>query len=116
MAAPATPVPADKVQALRDDLKAWWDEVQAEEIILTPEDGAEDADLWDNMPVLDSKRVALSSHLFVKHLGVDLDMKLIRPGGYSSFDDFTNHIIPAMIAHVAAGKASKQKKSAEEDG
>lgn len=53
------------------------------------------ADLWENMPVLDSKAVARSSPIFQEYLGKPLDVKFIRPGGYSGVDP-----IGAMIADL----------------
>src|SRR6266568_3364249 len=41
-------------------------------------------DLWDRMPVVDSKAVARLTHVFERHLGIPLNTKLIRPGGYKN--------------------------------
>src|SRR5437667_10414609 len=37
--------------------------------------------VWDDMPIVDSKAIARSSPLFEQYLGVPLDVTLIRRGG-----------------------------------
>jgi len=83
---------------LKDALYDWlgaacldWDEaVNAE-----AESGGE-VDLWDGMPVVDSKTVARTSPIFERYLGIPLDVKLIRRGGYSSIDDVLADLLPKM--------------------
>lgn len=64
--------------------------------------------LWDRMPAIDSKAVAETSPIFEKHLGIPLDPRLIRSGGYSSADDLVKDLVPRMIAAARKirGKAS----------
>lgn len=66
------------------------------------------ADLWDDMPTVDSKAVARTSPIFERHLGVRLDVKLIRAGGYASIDEFIADIVPKMVA--AAPKLRKDQE------
>jgi hypothetical protein len=43
---------------------------------------------FDHVPELDSKTVARWSSVVKDHIGCKLDPRLIRKGGYDSFDDF----------------------------
>lgn len=56
------------------------------------------SDLWDNIPEVDSKAVARSSPIFEQYLGIPLNIKLIRPGGYSAISDMIADLVPKMIA------------------
>jgi hypothetical protein len=93
--------------ALSDDLRSWWS--QEGEDWDTAVMGADPRslpggdDLWDDMPKVDSKAIARSSPIFARHLGVSLDVKLIRPGGYASIDEAIADLVPRMAA-VAAQK------------
>lgn len=62
--------------------------------------------LW-NLPKVDSKAIARCSPIFKKHLGIRLQVKLIKPGGYQSIDGAINHLVPKMID--AASKAKRDK-------
>jgi hypothetical protein len=107
-----TPDQPSAVAALDQDIRSWlrtdredWDTAVA----LAGSNGlVGGADLWDHMPALDSKVVARTSHLFKRHLGVPLDAKLIRPGGYKDDDDMIDDLIPKMLAF--ASRKSRQKR------
>jgi len=114
--APATPTPlSDRMTKLVDALRGWW-EVESTDwdqlvIVTGPIADAPDADIdvWDDMPAIDSKAVARSSPLFKKFLGVDLDVTLIRAGGYKTLDDFIDHLVPLM------DEAAKKKNYGEKE-
>ena len=55
-------------------------------------------DLWDCMPEVDSKAIARTSPIFERHLGVPLDVRLIRPGGYTIIDDAIADLVSKMEA------------------
>lgn len=55
------------------------------------------APLWNGVPEIDSKAVAETSPIWEKHLGIPLDTRLIRPGGYASFDEFLSELGPRML-------------------
>src|SRR5438876_495820 len=103
MAAQSSP----NLGALANDLKSWWaQEGQDWDAAVMGTNSRSlpgGDDLWDDMPKVDSKAVARSSPIFVRHLGVPLDVKLIRPGGYASIDDAIADLVPKMAA-VAAKK------------
>jgi hypothetical protein len=112
--APATPPPlSDRMTKLIDALRGWW-EVEStdwDQLVTGPIADAPDADvdLWDDMPAIDSKAVARSSPLFKKYLGVELDVTLIRAGGYKTLDDFIDHLVPLM------NEAAKKKNYGEKE-
>src|SRR5438128_1508837 len=98
---------AQVLGALADELRSWWSqEGQDWDAAVIGTDSRSlpgGDDLWDDMPKVDSKAIARSSPIFVRHLGAPLDVKLIRPGGYASIDDAIADLVPKMAA-VAAKK------------
>jgi hypothetical protein len=85
-------------QALREDLKRWWEDEKADlEADPMPADPEMDP-LWEGMPEIDSKSVVKASPIIRQHVGADLDPKLIRKGGYDSFDDLANDLLPRVRA------------------
>lgn len=96
-----------KATVLASDIKQWWEEECTDwDAAVTGTDPANlpgGADLWDDMPTVDSKAIARTSPIFERHLGTPLDVKLIRHGGYGSIDDAIADLVPKMEA------AAKQK-------
>lgn len=86
---------------LIDAIRQWWDNEQADWDALVNNScgvaaqGSED--LWDCMPVVDSKAVARTSPIFQEILGLPLDINLIRRGGYKTLDDMLSDLVPKMI-------------------
>ena len=88
-ASPTTPVVRTRLEA---ELRAWWEEEQADwDALVTPGDAA-DSDLWTPMPTVDSKTVARMAPIFERHLG-RFNVRDIRPGGYDSIDDVIQHLV-----------------------
>lgn len=54
--------------------------------------------LFEDMPEIDSKSVVKASPIIRKLLGAELDPKLIRKGGYTSFDDLIADLLPKLRA------------------
>jgi hypothetical protein len=77
---------------LRAELKAWWDE-ESENFDAAV---AGTASVWDGMPEIDSKAVVKASPIIRKFTGADLDPKLIKKGGYASFDELVNDLFPKL--------------------
>ncbi len=83
-------------QELRKALEQWWEDEKADlEADPPPQDPATDP-LWDGMPEIDSKSVVKASPVIRQKIGADLDPKLIRKGGYTSFDDLANDLLPKL--------------------
>ncbi len=90
-------------ERLSSALRDWWDRERADWDAQVEGSGTEAAseaagsDLWDSMPMIDSKEVARTSSVFEEHLGRPLDVRLIRPGGYDSIKNMIRHLVPAMM-------------------
>ena len=70
--------------AFKEALRKWWqDEAQSFDAAV-----AGTASVWEGMPEIDSKAVVKASPIVRKFIGCDLDPRLIKRGGYSSFNDF----------------------------
>jgi hypothetical protein len=101
----ANTVAADLSGAITAEIQAWWEVESTDwDAAVTAADPSAlpgGADLWDDMPVVDSKTIARTSPIFERHLGIRLDVTLIRPGGYPSIEDAIADLVPKMTA--AAG-------------
>jgi len=100
---PRRSTPGDTA-SLVSDLQSWWQSDNADWDAAV--DGAlphlpGGADLWDDMPAVDSKAVARSAPIFEEHLGIKLDVTLIRKGGYAGINEMINDLVPKM-SQVAA--------------
>lgn len=90
-------------ERLSSALRDWWDreradwDAQVERSSAEAASEAADSDLWDSMPMIDSKEVARTSSVFEEHLGRPLDVRRIRPGGYDSIENMIRHLVPAMM-------------------
>lgn len=93
----ATPL-ANELRSFSDAQTADWDA----QVAGTPPGLPGGSDLWGGMPAVDSKVVARASPIFKKHLGIDLDLKLIRRGGYRDVEDMISHLEPAMRSKAAS--------------
>lgn len=84
---------------LAEALRAWWKEESEDwDQLVTGAvaDLPDDLDVWNDMPTVDSKAVARTSPIFKKYLGIPLDSKLIRAGGYKSIENVIDHLVPLM--------------------
>ena len=110
---PTISISSSKASAIAAEVKSWWGEECADwDAAVTgvePSSLPGGADLWDDMPKVDSKAVARTSPIFERHFGIPLDVKLIRPGGYASIDDLITDLVPKMEA-VAEKKLGNKKK------
>lgn len=114
-AAPAPPLPA-RTMPLIQALKEWWESESADwDALVAGSVPATDpaVDLWDDMPVVDSKAVARTSPLFEQHLGLPLDVKLIRAGGYKSIDEMIDHLVPLMDEAAQKKQLGSAKQEAQ---
>jgi len=92
---------SDLIVRLSAELNAWWEQECGDWDTLVEGKsqngllGGED--LWNCMPVVDSKAVARTSPIFEKFFGIRLDVTLIRRGGYRSIDEMIGDLIPKML-------------------
>ena len=97
-----------KATEIAVDLRTWWErECTDWDVAVScadPGDLPGSSDLWDDMPQVDSKAIARTSPIFEQHLGLPLDVSLIRPGGYTSIDDAIADLVPKMEAAANAAR------------
>lgn len=105
--APRAPSVTSASAALVAEIRAWWADESAGWDGQVAASGspplAGGVDLWNSMPLIDSKAVARSSPIFERHLGAPLDVRLIRSGGYASVDDLIADLVPKMEDATRAG-------------
>lgn len=93
-------------KALINELETWWAEEQENwDNSLETESENDGSSVWDSMPMYDSKAVARSSPIFEKHLGIPLDISLIRPGGYDTMEEMIRDLVPKALEQSLAKKA-----------
>ena len=111
MATVTTAAPSQNLRSLAADINAWWaaegQDWDAAVMATDTQPLPGGDDLWDDMPKVDSKAIARTSPIFMRHLGVPLDVRLIRRGGYASIEDAIAELVPKMAA-VAAQKLERQ--------
>ena len=78
---------------LDTDIRKWWNGEHAKWDAQVTGDDMGGADLWEDMPTVDSKTVARMSPLFKRHIGQPLDIQRIRRGGYHSIEDVIQHLV-----------------------
>lgn len=79
---------------LRGALESWYrDQMDDPE---APPSNPNTAGAFGHLPEIDSKSVVTASPIIREILGVDLDPKLIRKGGYTSFDDLAGDLLPKL--------------------
>ena len=86
-----TPRDLDARRRLEAGLRTWWDKERADWDDQIP--GSDLADLWESMPVVDSKAVARMAPIFERHEGRRFDVRRIRAGGYADIDDAIRHLV-----------------------
>jgi len=109
---------ASKVSDLENGLREWFEEESAS-IDGSVEAGAPAGDggsIISGLPAIDSKRVIDATLITEEVLGIELPPEIIKPGGYETFDEMINDIIP-KLEQVYTGelkvKKNKQAKKIE---
>ncbi len=100
------------IATIAADLRKWWNEEAADwdELVNAHDVGdVLDTDLWDDLPEVDSKAIARTSPVFERHLGVALDVKLIRRGGYGSIEEVIIDLVPRMVEAPKVPQGEPQK-------
>jgi hypothetical protein len=113
----STPDSLSDATPLIAELKSWWEGENAsfDDAVAGSgtTGGANGSDLWDAMPTIDSKTVATTVPIFERHLGIKLDVKRIKPGGYDNVDAMINHLVPLMQA-AAHQRLARQEEARHE--
>ena len=102
--------------ALAHDLRAWWDdEVGGGENDPFANPKAPSGTIFDVIPLIDSLGAVTGLITVERHVGFNVPPRVIRPGGYSSFDDFVGDLLPkvrAIVERRAATSARPKQKEA----
>jgi hypothetical protein len=104
-------------KALLTDLKAWWDEQVGKDDPFAPPKPAPGT-IMDVLPEVDSLATVTALIVMENHLPCEVPPSVIRPGGYHSFEDMTQDMMPKlqglMDKHVgkATGNATLKKETA----
>jgi hypothetical protein len=83
--------------SLRAGLESWWDEETAESsgpLSVSPAAGT----IFDAIPDMDSLSALKGLLTVEEHVPFEVPTKIIRRGGYHSFDDMCSHILPQIEA------------------
>ncbi|MDB5437824.1 MAG: hypothetical protein JWM33_251 [Caulobacteraceae bacterium] len=84
--------------ALTEELKGWWKEqVEVENDPFAVEPSGGDT-IFDVLPMIDSLGVVTGIIAVQKHVPFKVTPKIIRPGGYNSFEDLIEDFIPKLRA------------------
>ncbi len=94
--------------SLRGALKRWYDDRTDDPEAPAPNPAT--AGAFQHLPDIDSKAVVTTSPIIREYLGVDLNPKLIRKGGYSSFDHMAGDLLPKLRASCPPGQAGALSK------
>ncbi len=81
---------------LISELRQWHEERQDDPD--APPANPNTAGAFSGLPMIDSKAVATASPIINKYLGVRLDVKHIRRGGYGSFEELVGDLVPKLRA------------------
>lgn len=98
-------------EALLDDLRSWWDdEVGDADPFADPKPGS--GTIFDVIPTIDSLGAVNGLLTIEKHVGFEVPPRVIRSGGYASFDDMTADLLPKVRAMVAHRWSKPRRKEA----
>jgi len=100
-----------KVPDLEKGLRDWFEEESAS-IDGSVEAGAPAGDggsIISGLPAIDSKRVIDATLITEEVLGIELPPEIIKPGGYETFDEMINDIIP-KLEQVYSGELKVKKR------
>jgi|HubBroStandDraft_1064217.scaffolds.fasta_scaffold421372_2 hypothetical protein len=96
-------------KALLAEMKAWWDEqVGKDDPFASPKPPP--GTIMDVLPEVDSLATVTALIVMEKYLPCEVPPSVIRPGGYHSFEDMTQDMLPKLHGLVAK-HAAKQREN-----
>jgi hypothetical protein len=103
-------------KALLADLKTWWDEQVGKDDPFAPPPPPPGT-IMDVLPEVDSLATVTALIVMEQHLPCEVPPSVIRPGGYHSFEDMTQDMMPKLQGliekHVKAkGNTTPKKETA----
>ena len=78
---------------LAQELRTFWEREQDDWDAQVTDNAAASPDLWESMPIVDSKTVARMAPIFEKYERRRFDVKRIRRGGYASINDMIEDLV-----------------------
>ena len=97
--------------ALIGDLRIWWDgEVGDNDPFANPRPAT--GTIFDVIPAVDSLGVVNGLLTIEKHVGFEVSPRIVRPGGYASFEDMTADLLPKVRAIVERRRSIPCRKDA----
>ena len=98
-------------EALIADLKTWWDkQVSTDDDPFADPPRSRIGTIFEVVPVLDSLGVVSALVTIEKHLDFQIPPQVIKPGGYSCFDEMISDLLPKIRTLI--GKLRKRKEAA----
>jgi hypothetical protein len=98
-------------KALLAEMKAWWDEQVGKDdpfALPKPPPGT----IMDVLPAVDSLATVTALIVMEKYLPCEVPPSVIRPGGYQSFEDMTQDMLPKLNGLIDK-HAAKQKENSK---
>jgi hypothetical protein len=101
-------------KALLADLKTWWDEQVGKDDPFAPPKPPPGT-IMDTLPVMDSLAVVEALVVIDKYLPFEVHPTVIRPGGYDSFQDLTQDLLPKLqvLMDKHTGKTASKTQTSE---
>lgn len=100
--------------ALLRDLRTWWDaEVGGDDPFAPPKPPA--GTIFDALPAIDSLGVVTGLVVIEAHLPCKVPLRLIRPGGYKSFEDLVANLTPKLRDLVKKHTQKQREKASKEE-
>lgn len=100
-------------EALSADLRSWWDgEVGGKDDPFADPKSAASGTIFDVLPAIDSLGCVNGLLTIEKHVGFELPSRILRRGGYSSFEDMVSDLLPKVRAMLERRETPRRKKAA----
>jgi hypothetical protein len=98
--------------AIRAELQSWWDSQvdSSDDPFAAPKPPA--GTIFDVVPVVDSLSVTTALVAIEKHVGFKVPPRVIQRGGYNSFDEMVNDLIP-KVGFLFEKRKSKSGKDSK---
>lgn len=100
-------------KALSADLRAWWDgEVGGADDPFADPKPAASGTIFDVLPAIDSLGCVNGLLTIEKQVGFEVPSRILRRGGYSSFEDMASDLLPKVRAMVERRQTPRRKEAA----
>lgn len=88
----------DKVPNLLQGLKDWFEKEAAsiDDIVANSAPSGTGGSIVSGLPVIDSKRMVDATLITEEVLGIELPPEIIKAGGYETFEEMVDHLVPLL--------------------